>query len=609
MMPNIKKGSYMSNLLVYLAGKGRANEHRDQRVIAGDVVVEAIYGGRPLSTMQAAELARLLDSPRQLILRGAPVPSVDRAKARALMDQGMDGAAAVAEATRDHNTWHCSLSLSPEEGTLSEETWSAIAHDFMQMMGFAHRDDDVPDTRWSAIHHGLNAGGGDHIHIAMAVVRSDGSCASLYLDQVRAQQACNRLEHKYGLQVLASREERGTERATTPAERARRERVGAPETDREAMERRVRAIAAAAGSEAEWLRELRAVGILPRPQWEKGGQEVVGGYKVEMRPQRNADGKLEKALTFSGGYLAKDLTLPALRHWAGWDQSPEAQAEALSEWRKGLDQFGRPKIGSELDERRVIDELARWSAHTRTIPATDRDEWCRAASQAAGMFEALSVNVERSPGPVHQLARQLGRAGDQPASHRRARALSPQQQDRERGLRQISRWLWSTQNPVTANVALLYALTDCLLAVQETLAAGDRERLAAAMAFKARQTLTEIHMRQAGVDPKREYDRSEGSPAWVSLVRANAMVDRVPAGEIEPELAMANQAWQANRVALSGRPGYDTVDEFGHITRKASERKAAPRPTKPSVAGQRAGTVRGRPRRRPEQQNDRDFDR
>jgi hypothetical protein len=239
-MPNIKKGSYMSNLLVYLAGKGRANEHRDQRVIAGDTVVEAIYGGRPLSTMQAAELARLLDSPRQLILRGAPVPSVDRAKARALMEQGMDRAAAVAEATRDHNTWHCSLSLSPEEGTLSDETWAAIAHDFMQMMGFAHRDDDVPDTRWSAIHHGLNAGGGDHIHIAMAVVRSDGSCASLYLDQVRAQQACNRLEHKYGLQVLASREERGTERATTPAERARQERIGAPETDREAMERRVR---------------------------------------------------------------------------------------------------------------------------------------------------------------------------------------------------------------------------------------------------------------------------------------------------------------------------------------------------------------------------------
>ncbi|WP_280406596.1 hypothetical protein [Nocardia carnea] len=225
------------------------------------------------------------------------------------------------------------------------------------------------------------------------------------------------------------------------------------------------------------------------------------------------------------------------------------------------------------------------------------------------MFAALSVNTERSPGPIHQLARQLGRAGDQPASRRRPRTVTPHQRERERGLRQISRWLWATQSPVTANAALLYALTDCLLAVQETLAAGDRERLAAGMAFKARQSLTEIHMRQAGIDPKREYDRSEGSPAWVSAVRANAMVERIPATEIEPELAMANQAWQANRVALAGRPGYDTVDEFGHITRKASERKAAPRPTKPSVAGQRTGTVRGRPRRRPEQQNDRDFDR
>ncbi|GGL44102.1 relaxase/mobilization nuclease domain-containing protein [Nocardia jinanensis] len=609
MMPNIKKGSYMSNLLVYLAGKGRANEHRDQRVIAGDVVVEAIYGGRPLSTMQAAELARLLDSPRQLILRGAPVPAVDRAKAQVLMDRGLPRAEAIAEATSDQNTWHCSLSLAPEEGTLSDETWRAIAHDFMAEMGFAHRDDGVPDNRWSAIHHGLNAGGGDHIHIAMAVVRSDGSCASLYRDHVRAQRACNRLEHKYGLQVLASREEGGTERATTPAERARQERVGAPETDREAMERRVRAVAAAAGSEAEWLRELRAVGILPRPRWEKGGQEVIGGYKVEMRPQRNADGKLEKALSFSGGYLAKDLTLPALRHWAGWDQSPQAQSEALAEWRKGVDQFGRPKIGSELDERRVIDELARFSAHARTIPAADRDEWCRAASQASGMFAALSVNTERSPGPVHQLARQLGRAGDQPASQRRLRIPTGPQRERERGLRQISRWLWATQSPVTANAALLYALTDCLLAVQETLAAGDKERLAAAMAFKARQSLTEIHMRRAGIDPKREYDRSDGSPAWVSAMRANAMVDRGPAGEIEPELALASQAWQARRSALAGRSGYDAVDEFGHITRKASDRKTAPRPTKSSVVGQRAGGVRGRPRPRPEQQSDRDFDR
>jgi hypothetical protein len=76
---------------------------------------------------------------------------------------------------------------------------------------------------------------------------------------------------------------------------------------------------------------------------------------------------------------------------------------------------------------------------------------------------------------------------------------------------------------------------------------------------------------------------------------------------------MANQAWQANRVALSGRPGYDTVDEFGHITRKAADRKAAPRPVKPGVSGQRASTARGsvkpRPRRRPEQENDQGFDR
>lgn len=67
--------------------------------------------------------------------------------------------------------------------------------------------------------------------------------------------------------------------------------------------------------------------------------------------------------------------------------------------------------------------------------------------------------------------------------------------------------MWATQSPVTANAALLYSLTDCLLTVQQTLAAGEKSVWRRRWQFKARQSLTEIHIRRAGVDPKCEYDR------------------------------------------------------------------------------------------------------
>ncbi|MBF6518474.1 hypothetical protein IU421_29975 [Nocardia cyriacigeorgica] len=572
MIPNIKKGSYIGQLLVYLAGPGRANEHRDQQVIAGDVVVEAVYMG-PITTRQAAELAKLIDSPRQTVLRGAPVLVCDRRKAQALMDQGMDRAAAFEAATSDQNTWHCSLTLAPDEPALSKKKWRAIAHDFMKLMGYAHRDDGVPDARWGTVHHGPNKGGGDHIHIAMGIVRPDGSTCDTFRDFPRAQQACNVLEHKYGLRVLASREEGGAERATKPAERARAERVGAPETDREAMQRRVRALAVACGSEAEWIREMRAAGITPRPYFAKGSTEEVTGYSVQMRPQRNADGKLETALTFSGLRLGRDMTLPALRSWASWDRSVEAQQEALAEWQKSLaasgqaaSRGGRSRIVSPMDQQQAIDQLGRWSDYVRTIPSTDRDAWSKAASQSAGLFEALSVNTEERPGPIHEFARQLGKAGHQPAHERRSWGVHGS------GLRDLSRFMWATRSPIPSNTQLMYALMDLLIAIQQMCQATNRARMAAAMAAEARRSLSEIHMRQAGIDVSRPFVRDAGSPAWAAERRAAVILDRGDLARAEDEIQVAGQAWKAKRAAAAGRASAQQVDEFGHIVSVARPR-------------------------------------
>ncbi|WP_051153203.1 hypothetical protein [Nocardia niigatensis] len=109
MIPKVHRSSDMVRLLRYLASPGKANEHTNQRVLAGDLVTASVFVGR-VDTARAVEIARLLDSPRQTLLRGEPVLAVSHKQARALMSEGMSRKEAFAAATKVENTWHCSLS-------------------------------------------------------------------------------------------------------------------------------------------------------------------------------------------------------------------------------------------------------------------------------------------------------------------------------------------------------------------------------------------------------------------------------------------------------------------------------------------------------------------
>lgn len=581
MIPNIVKGSDIKKLMWYLAGPGKHNEHRDQRVLAGDAVTMAVYRG-PIDTARAWELGRLLDSPRQVLLSGEPVLSVSHKKARALMEQGVDRKAAYAAASSDENTWHCSLSLNAEEGTLEDATWERIANDFMREMGFADRDDDVPDTRWAGVHHGLSIKGNDHIHIAMARVRPDGSVADVFRDYPRAQAACRMLEERYGLRLLFSREWGDTERATKPAERARAQRTGAPETDREALRRRVRGAAVAAGSEGEWLRALRAEGIIVSPRWAAGGGEVEG-YRVQLPARKNLEtGAWERSITYGGLRLGKDLTLPSLRKWAPWDHSAAARADALEEWRRaGAGKTtNRPRSVDPLAQREAIDELRKFSDAARKIPVEDRSGWANLASQTSGLFAAASTRTETRPGPLDRLSRQLARAGQMPAHQRRpspTRNVMP---------RAVARMLWAQTNPEAASMALVYALTELLLTVRETLAATDRAAASAAMASEARKALTEVHMRAAGIDPARPYDKSKGSPAWAAAMRASAVVDRLDPRAVEDQILDAQAMASARRDR--GKPTRaqgPLTPPTGTSAGRGAERSTPDNPWRPPMRG------------------------
>lgn len=601
MMPNAVKGSDIRKLMWYLAGPGKANEHTNPTVIAGDIVTMAVYGGA-IDPRRAWELGNLLDSPRQTVLRGEPVLTTSYKQARALMAEGMSRKEAFEAATKDENTWHCSLALRAEEGQLPLTKWAQIATDFMREMGYIDRD-DVPDARWAVVHHGLSKSGNDHVHIAMPVVRPDGSLADMFRDRVRAQAAARVLEERYGLEVLYTREHGDTERATRPAERARAERVAALETDREALRRRVRGAAVAADSEAEWLRLLHVEGVTVIPRYARGSMDAVEGYSVQMQPQLNkVTGRWEKSLSYSGLRLGKDLTLPALRHWAGWDRSAAAAEDARQEWSRI--QPGRPRSVSPMAEREAIDELARWSDEMRRIPVGDRDAWAAAASRTAGLFAAASVRTEPKPGPLDRLHRQLARAGQLPA-HRRAR-----QPERDTRGRAVARMLWAAANPAAADMALLYALTDLLLAVRGMLDATERATAAAAMASTARRALTEIHMRADGIDPARPYRKEQGSPAWAAAARASIVVDRLPREETEEEIAAFARGWRTRRLVAVATGDGEQYDEKGHIldqpgadSRRAAGRAAVRRGID-DVLGAAQGPLtapteqpRGRPRR------------
>lgn len=423
MMPNITRGAKIVGLMVYLQGPGKANEHENQHVIGGHSSIMS----RPdisgvLDAGTAKSIGQQIDGPRRAF--GVEVTRMRKGKAASQFGRGGTATLARDAAVDDVNVWHCSLSLSPEEGPLSDEKWQAIAADFMKEMGFDDPASPRASARWVAVRHGLSgtpssATRNDHIHIAASVVREDGTKVSTWNDRPRAQKAANAIEHRHGLQVLQSREQELGARGIKPAEQARMSRAGRTESERETLARRVRAAATASKSEAEFVRRVRAGGVLVRPRFSKGDRSHVEGYSVALRPDRSASGKDATPIFYGGGRLGKDLTLPRLRK--EWEDSPTASSEAVDEWRSARRErpAARPGREAKMLDPKLLDRAARdiaaWNKYLASIPVTDRAQWARAAGRTAGVFDAWSVRTEATPGPLAHAAKQLARSSQIPA--------------------------------------------------------------------------------------------------------------------------------------------------------------------------------------------------
>ena len=415
MIPKVRRGQQMTRLISYLVGPGKSNEHTDPHLVAGSPWLMAWHADQELTSKDAKAIGKDLEAPTK---------------------------AFGVEVTGGH-VWHCSLSLDAAEGKLPDGQWAQIAETFMTRMGFISPDAEEPSLRWAAVRHGVSKNGNDHIHLAVNLVHEDGSTADVFRDWKRAQAACRELEIQHGLRQLGMGERSmiGYEPGEIEAEGRRRARaahetahetgeeprawVQIPKPERERIVEHfqpveavrwtlactVRACAAAAGDEAEFVRRVRRQGMLIRPRFAKDTQDVVVGYRVAMRHSMG-----ERPICYGGGHLGHDLTLPRLR--AQWPDTPQAGLAASAEWRAAwrgtrVTAPGRESLEPAPDlAQHATRDLDQLRAHLRDVPLGDQVEWARVARQAAGALASWSVAIEPQPGPLAAAADALTRSAE-----------------------------------------------------------------------------------------------------------------------------------------------------------------------------------------------------
>jgi hypothetical protein len=373
MIGKISRGADGTGLARYLFGEGKENEHQDQRVIAASEGLE-VDQGRALSRDEVLDLGHQLDAPQAVF--GTEV--------------------------KDGHIWHLSLTNPAGDRSLSDAEWSKIAHETMDRLGFTEAPGRA-GCPWVAVGHGLSTAGNEHIHIAVSLVREDGSKASIWQDRVKLSEACAAFEREYGLTVVDGRAREGLP-GVSRAEDELAARRGRPEAERSTLARHVRAASVGARDEAEFVRRLRAEGVIVRPRYAQGGREQVVGYSVALRPVEPG----QDPTWYGGGRLAKDLGLPKLR--AHWDQSPDRQA--VEAWGTAPPSPGReavakgPAAWSKAAGR--VEQIGR---HLEQLPLAATAGWSGAARETAGVMAQLSVRLEPDrPGPLARAADTLARS-------------------------------------------------------------------------------------------------------------------------------------------------------------------------------------------------------
>lgn len=375
MIPKVSRGADMPGLMAYLFGPGRHNEHVDQHVVAA---YDGCGAESVLWQSQRGEQRRVLGEARRL------GHEIDYPHARWRVD-----------VARGH-VWHCSLSIPAEEGPLTDEQWAIAARTVVDRLGFSAASGHAP-CRWAAVRHGTSTGGNDHIHIAVDLVREDGTRASTWKDYPAVGKVATELETRFGLAHVEGRIRGASLGEASRADREITARHDGPSAQplRHRLEQRVRAVAGAQSSETEFVAQLRHDGLLVRPRWGQDG--TVTGYAVAEDPGRGGRTGLRRdtgtrgPIWFGGGTLATDLTLPRLR--AGWDAAARRRPGTGHTTRNAGDalQQGVNQLGAEPDGASVTNVAAPLSRIVAVLAVTydhrPRGPWGQAERHLARLAQ------------------------------------------------------------------------------------------------------------------------------------------------------------------------------------------------------------------------------
>jgi hypothetical protein len=452
MIPNITRGGSSSRLIRYLIGSGRRNEHVRPHLVAASPELLLQVGERQLALTDARGIGEFLDEPMRAFNVQVTRPVKDQ-----------DGHA-TGERKAAH-VWHASLSLSPADPALGDATWRKIAEQFVNRLGFIGSS-DRGHVRWAAIHHGPSSNGNDHIHIVVNLVREDGTIAGVHKDFSRAQAATRQLDHDHGLTgpegPARGAGERGIKRGELESDLRRGLDVGVdgqrPENGtRRRLETLVRACAAAAGGEREFVAGLRREGVLVSPaRHDKVHPDRITGFRVALRDN---DGK--PGPWYGGGRLSRELTLPRLRQsWAAVNEAEIARAWQTSTDRHDADRATR--LATPLELRQLADELEDLRGRLQQVPPEESGTWAQVARETAGALAALSLRVEHQPGQLSRASRNLARTAQirtRGSRSRRWRTLPPAQR--------LARIVLSVNSTSRSTSVMLIRILDLVDAVRE----------------------------------------------------------------------------------------------------------------------------------------------
>ena len=526
MMPNIVQGGNTGGLMRYLVGPGRANEHVRPHLVAGSGSIMRKWGDwEELSEAQAGEISERID---QYMHETGTYPM----GAHKQWNRETEEMETVGNSRTPCHVFHCSLSLSGDEGKLSEETWAKIAHDFMSEMGF---DDGAhAPCQWVAVHHGASKGGGDHIHIVANIVRENGTRWSPWQCFKHAQKACGELEHRYGLRIVEGREHgRGSRCDSARAQNgAKKRRMNM--TERQQLEAKLRAAAMAATSEEEFVRIARANGVQLYGRISEETPEKVVGYSAKLR---HSDSRY-----MGGGKIARDLALPRLRQmWGTTEEEINSSARAWLPVSKRTDLKG-------VTVSRPWNIFSQYINEFHSIDPTNEADLVSHAQCLAGLYSAQMEQCK----PFSPQALRLLRAFTSVGRIAQTKTHIPGAHQSIRGASAVSAALMMASSAAHSGrrqqLLLLYSTLELTKALQDLLEQSGQTETARAIARDTKELMTSVQKEFAQMPQMMAYARKELEGAKVSAVTPTGITIKRATAETQTSRRQGSSQWVPKRV-------------------------------------------------------------